>query len=573
VWQSDFEYVNKDVSEYNDFIIDLRSKGIDPSNMDPSLMRKMKELEANIRRTTAVAKDNETYSNQSFNTLNQDKANKYNKEHASNWLKEYADPNKTPQERAKMRTESNPFKINYNMIDFIDNTIPKEEVVDKGRLKITSRNKEAHRGLVLDFIMNDPSGQDVFESLKKDGEDEMAFAERVSQEGQKRYPSKEDRQVPAGGGGSRSSSDGGSRSSSDDVLITGQTKETNPKWDQSYSVNKIALGKTKPVYVYTDPTYDEKGNLIDSKPVMNFVPADGFYLKPGGAVAAVGYGVDENGKQIKVEVDYDKNKGNFDAQGYPNVFDEFRTRTGGGGSQPASGGMSLAEQMRANAGGATGQKKNVINTPAQQQPTQTANTVTAKAAGTGAIKTPTTNTQTPASNQQKAGASSSDDWTDEWTKYILKHERDYGAPGGVGFGEGRYSDSEWTGKNTPKMSEYVDKVKSQVPNYSSLPDEVKVRLVDYKFNTGRNARDLVLLAAGEITLDEINSKDPEIAKKINEKWSKFDQDKVKESGFAQKIDAAKKQIYKTTKSGDADFKGNYDKNWSVRTDMWNNYTF
>jgi hypothetical protein len=210
------------------------------------------------------------------------------------------------------------------MIEFIDDTIPKEEVVDKGRLKITSRNKEAHRGLVLDFIMNDPSGQDVFESLKKPGEDEIAFAERVAQEGQKRYPAKEDRQVPAGGGsGSRS---GGGSGSESDVLITGQTKETNPKWDQSYSINKVALGKTKPVYVY-----DDKGN-----PVMNFVPADGFYLKPGGAVAAVGYGtieeVQPDGsklvKQIQLEVDYDKNKGNFDAQGYPNIFDEFRTRTG-----------------------------------------------------------------------------------------------------------------------------------------------------------------------------------------------------------------------------------------------------
>jgi hypothetical protein len=324
VWQSDFEYVNKSVNEYNDFIIDLRSKGIDPNNMAPSLMRKMKELEANIRRTTAAAKDNETYYNQSFNILNQDKANKYNKDHASQWLKDYADPTKSPQDRAKLRTESNPFKINYNMIDFIDNTIPKEEVVDKGRLKITSRNKEAHRGLVLDFIMNDPSGQDVFESLKKPGEDEIAFAERVATEGQKRYPAKEDRQVPASGGfGSRS---GGGSGSESDVLITGQTKETNPRWDQSYSVNKIALGKTKPVYVY-----DDKGS-----PVMNFVPADGFYLKPGGAVAAVGYGtieeVQPDGsklvKQIQLEVDYDKNKGNFDAQGYPNIFDEFRTRTG-----------------------------------------------------------------------------------------------------------------------------------------------------------------------------------------------------------------------------------------------------
>jgi hypothetical protein len=324
VWQSDFEYVNKSVNEYNDFIIDLRSKGIDPSNMDPSLMRKMKELEANIRRTTAAAKDNETYYNQSFNILNQDKANKYNKDHATQWLKDYSDPTKSPQDRAKLRTESNPFKINYNIIDLIDNTIPEAEKFQEGNMEVTQRNKEAHRGLVLDFVMNDPSGQDVYESLKKDGEDEIAFSERVAVEGQKKYPAQRLPKSKSGGGsGSRS---GGGSGSESDVLITGQTKETNPKWDQSYSINKVALGKTKPVYVY-----DDNGN-----PVMNFVPADGFYLKPGGAVAAVGYGtieeVQTDGsklvKQIQLEVDYDKNKGNFDAQGYPNIFDEFRTRTG-----------------------------------------------------------------------------------------------------------------------------------------------------------------------------------------------------------------------------------------------------
>lgn len=324
VWQADFEYVNKAVNEYNDFIIDLRSKGIDPNNMDPQLLRKMKELESNIRRTTSAAKDNEAYSNSAFKTLNDDKANKYNKDHASQWLKDYADPTKSPQDRAKMRTETNPFKINYDVNQFIDDTIPKETVKDQGRLKTTYRDKDAHKTLILGYIMTDPSGQDVFESLKKDGEDEEAFAERIATLGQTRYPAKEDKQVAPMGGGSGSGGGGGSKKEAD-VLITGQTKETNPKWDQTYSINKVALGKTKPVYVYDD----------SNKPVMNFVPADGFYLKPGGAVAAVGYGtieeVQPDGsklvKQIQLEVDYDKNKGNFDAQGYPNIFDEFRTRT------------------------------------------------------------------------------------------------------------------------------------------------------------------------------------------------------------------------------------------------------
>jgi hypothetical protein len=324
VWQSDYEYVNNALNEYNDYIIDLKTQGLDPEALDPTIMKKIKELQNKVAKETSRAKDNEAYSNQSFQILNNDKTNKYNKDYATQWLKDYSDPNKTPEQRAKMRIESNPFKLNYNLIEFIDETIPEETVVDKGREKITSRNKEAHRSLVLDYITNDEMGRDMYESLKKPNETEIDFAERISVEGQKRYPVKQDRQ-PAPTGGSGSGSGGGSKKEPE-VLITGQSKEVDSRWDQSYGINKIALGKTKPVYVY--------GN--DGKPVMNFVPADGFYLKPGGSVAAIGYGTVEEvqtdgtklSKQIQVEVDYDKNKGNFDAQGYPNIFDEFRTRTG-----------------------------------------------------------------------------------------------------------------------------------------------------------------------------------------------------------------------------------------------------
>ena len=335
VWQADFEYVNKSVNEYNDFIIDLRSKGIDPNNMDPQLLRKMKELESNIRRTTSAAKDNEAYSNSAFKTLNDDKANKYNKDHASQWLKDYAEPTKTPQDRAKMRTETNPFKINYDVNQFIDDTIPKETVKDQGRLKTTYRDKDAHKTLILGYIMTDPSGQDVFESLKKDGEDEEAFAERIATLGQTRYPAKEDKQVaPTGGGGGGKGDGSGSGDTKDKIQITGKLKVPDAQWDQTYTANKLSVGKTPAIYAYTNPVIDKTtGEVVEeSKPIMNFVPQDGFYLKPGGAVTAIGFGTGDDGKLVKVEVDYDTNKGNFDAQGYPNMFDAFRGVSGGGAS-------------------------------------------------------------------------------------------------------------------------------------------------------------------------------------------------------------------------------------------------
>jgi hypothetical protein len=323
VWQADYEYVSKAVNEYNDFIIDLRSKGIDPNNMNPQLLRKMKELETNIRRTTSAAKDNETYSNQSFKILNDDKTNKYNKPYASKWLKDYADPNKTPQDRAKMRTESNPFKINYDINEFIDATIPKETVKDQGRSKTTYRDKDAHKALILGYIMSDPSGQDVFESLKEDGEDENAFAERIAGLGQIRYPLKEDKQAaPTGGGGSGGGSGGGG-SKKDKIEIIAEEKVSDSKWNQQYGVNVVSLGEKKPPV-----------KVIDANGVAyaGFVPDEGFYLRPDNTIAVKGRGKNDQQVEVDVEIDYTKNRRVFDAEGYPDMYDYFVQSIWGGKS-------------------------------------------------------------------------------------------------------------------------------------------------------------------------------------------------------------------------------------------------
>lgn len=85
-------------------------------------------------------------------------------------------------------------------------------------------------------------------------------------------------------------------------------------------------------------------------------------------------------------------------------------------------------------------------------------------------------------------------WNDEWTKKILQHEREAGAPNGRPFGSGAgYDDKDWI-ENGKFVKEYVDKVKKEIPNFDQLPPETKVRLVDYKFNTGRSTKDLLTYA-------------------------------------------------------------------------------
>jgi hypothetical protein len=349
VWQSDYEYVNKALNEYNDYIIDLKTQGLDPDALDPTIMKKIKELQNKVAKESSRAKDNETYSNQSFQLLNNDKANKYNKDYATKWLQDYGDPNKTPEQRAKMRIESNPFKMNYNMIEFIDDTIPKEEVVDTGRLKTTSRNKDAHQAVVFDYITNDQMGRDMYESLKKPNEDEKMFAERVALEGQKRYPVKQDRQVAPQ-----------PRETKDDKFKGGYgTGNWNDKLSMAYEKDPSYANTTKNKITITRTgtndnlpaisIKDDEGKLIEFQP-------SSFYLRDDGKISVQGFKKDALGKLVPAWVSYDANKDVFKSQalGY-DIEEEFRKLNNPTSTPPTgastgnTGGMSLAEQMRANA--------------------------------------------------------------------------------------------------------------------------------------------------------------------------------------------------------------------------------
>jgi hypothetical protein len=403
----------------------------------------------------------------------------------------------------------------------------------------------------------------VYESLKKPGEDEIAFAERVAVEGQKKYPAQRLPKSKSGGGGGGKGGSGTEKETNPPVYFSDKTLET--EYDQGIVKNKINLENKTPIYVT-----DTEGNKVG-----NFVPGE-FKIKPGGAVDVFGTGTDSEGRQVDVKIDYNTNKSEFLSKGYPNVFDLFRAANNlTTGTSTGTGGGSLADQMRANAGMTTGQKKNIVQAPSQ--PKAPASTSTQKTAPTGAsvpVGTPTQNAA-PASG---TSANKKGGWNDDWTLKILEHEQQYGAPGGKTFDpKGKYAFENWTGKNAKKMDEYINPVRSQVPNFDSLPDQTKVRLVDYRFNTGRSAKDLILLAAGLIDIDQINADEktrPGVGKEIKDAWAKFDENQLKDPNFAKKIDAAKKEVYKTTRTVSPDLDAdNLSKNWLVRTDMWNDFDF
>lgn len=327
VWQADSEYVNNALNEYNDFVIDLKSQGLDPSELDAALSRKMKGLENKVAKAASLAKDNETYSNQQFSILNQDKTGQYNKEYAADWLKRYADPKLTPEERAKMRTESNPFKLNYSMIEFIDDTIPKEEVKDSGRKKITSRNQDAHKAFVVDYITNDPRGREKFESLRKPNEDEFAFAERVSNEGQRRYPAKIDVQpAPQPRTTDKNEFKGGYGTGNwNDKLNISSDSNAPTQWYSS-GVNKIKVTRTGT----NDDLPPVSGLVDDSGITMESFRPSVFFMGKDGKVSVFGYEYDAEGNpkdDVGKSIDYTKNKAQLESQMFGfDVEKEFNTR-------------------------------------------------------------------------------------------------------------------------------------------------------------------------------------------------------------------------------------------------------
>jgi hypothetical protein len=344
VFEQDYQEIKLKVNEYNDFIIAKKSAGEDMDNLSNDDIKKMKELSNQIRRAAIISKDNEEYWKQLQTDIDGDKTGKYDKTHAAKWNADYA--KLSLEEKMKYRNTEDPRKLNYGIFDFIDETIPPiDKVTDTGRVKTTQKDPVEHKRIILETIRNTPVGMEQYEALKLPNETEDQFADRVVAEGQIRYKVQKDVQPapqPRSNDGNKDKED------KNKVVVTGQQKVAGSQWDQAYTANKLSVGNAPPIYAYSNPVIDPATGQVteESRAIMNFVPQDGFYLKPGGAVTAIGYGIDEDGKQVKVEVDYDANKGNFNAQGYPNMFDAFRGVAEGTFSSPSSS-SSIPDAVKA----------------------------------------------------------------------------------------------------------------------------------------------------------------------------------------------------------------------------------
>jgi hypothetical protein len=167
-------------------------------------------------------------------------------------------------------------------------------------------------------------------------------------------------------------------------------------------------------------------------------------------------------------------------------------------------------------------------------------------------------------NKDDATEQSGPKWNSKITDKILSHERSFGAPGGNPFFSG-YNNSDWSNGRFEK--EYVDKVRSEIPNFDSLPDKIKARLVDYKFNTGRSIGDLIHVASGKYTATDANNKKT-LGNLTEEQIASLNSE-----DFGKKIDNAKLEIYKMTKQNDVNYKKNLNMNWIPRTNMWDNFEF
>lgn len=312
VWQSDYEYVNKALNEYNDYIIDLKTQGLDPEALDPTIMKKIKELQNKVAKESSRAKDNETYSNQSFQLLNNDKTNKYNKEYASQWLKDYGDPNKTPEQRAKMRIESNPFKLNYDINEFVKETMPEDSLKDNGRVETIFVDKDAHKAVIFENITQTETGAEIYESLKKTNETPDQFAERIAALGQKLKPPRTKVQpTPVGNKGDKDKNASG--------YGTGN-------WNDKLSVSSQVNNNFKPG-VAANTLYVTRTGTNDNVPPIQMADASGktvnfqpisYHLRDDGAISVLGevISVDALDNQTRTQtwMDYDTNKAAFQSQ-------------------------------------------------------------------------------------------------------------------------------------------------------------------------------------------------------------------------------------------------------------------
>jgi hypothetical protein len=332
-YEKDMQQFKDKSTEYNNWVLEKKKQGIDLDNLSTDEVLEKKRMEYELAQMAATTKANKDFIEGVQAKYGEDISSgalKYNEKKYTDFMNSFENATKM-EERAALRNTGIPLVEDYDFFDLVDETIKQigEKNKDTGRTETIFRDKEAHKKEIKRYITQDSRGKAMYESLAEPGETEDQFIERVATAGQEKYPSQTSVQAaPIGGGGG-----GGTKNDKNKISIAGQNKIPDARWSQAVPVNKLSLDKNPGIYAYSNRVINDDGTAEDkSIPVANFVPQDGFYIQPGGNVTAIGYGTSQEGKLVNVEVDYDFNKGNFEAAGYPNMFDAFRGVSGGGTS-------------------------------------------------------------------------------------------------------------------------------------------------------------------------------------------------------------------------------------------------
>jgi hypothetical protein len=318
VWNIDLPKIQEKVTEYNEYIHGLMNDPkVDPRNLSTDQRKRINEMTREIKKQTNAAKMNAKIWDKGRDDVSKN-PKEWDSGHATIWGKQFMNPDITPEERLSFAQANSIYKRNVELVDVvekIDELMDEEEIKVNGRTMI-KKDPEKFKNLLGIYFKDQVGSQDYEALITRYENDPAKLYEEATSLFKDMNPGKP-KPITKSGGGSGSGGGGGKKDKEPEITITGQGKKTDSKWNQNYAINKISLGKTKPIYAY-----DFAGNAY-----ANFVPQDGFYLRPEGGVTAIGYGTDADGRQVKVEVDYDTNMENFTGAGYPNIFDEFRSRT------------------------------------------------------------------------------------------------------------------------------------------------------------------------------------------------------------------------------------------------------
>jgi len=183
--------------------------------------------------------------------------------------------------------------------------------------------------------------------------------------------------------------------------------------------------------------------------------------------------------------------------------------------------------------------------------------------------------QTPASNSLGSATRDAYGLADSDYQRLFDFESSHGLSSGghpsygMNVGDKQHLDYLRSGNITPDLAKRY--IQEEILGgkykdiYDKAPRDVKLRLMDWEYNTGRSARDLILAANGFITGDELDDDlDPEV-------WNKFGvaaMEGLNMPDFHKRLDKTKDLAYQRLAKR-RNQQNDYQNVWGPRTRMWN----